>query len=322
MTTKNNKQWKEIGFLISVPTIGCEIVWFAGIIVDIRIHVMGVLSIWIACTLGGAIQTIILHRLFPNRMTWIQVGLIILGWGLSPLFWILLPRKFEIGIIIGLFFGGMFQAMVLKFTIPRLPLISVVISGIGWGIGGSLVVSLTFILSESPIFISLMLASGVIVGGLGNGLMVYSLYSYKETIVPNREIHTNRYFLIWGMTSFVVILVLILIFPSQGGNVKVDATNIQIRGLMMALNSYCSDNNHYPNTKQGLLALLSNPMPKKIPQYWQGPYIRSKRIPEDGWGRGFKYISNGKSFEIISYGADNKLGGEDSDSDIVYSDIC
>jgi general secretion pathway protein G len=49
---------------------------------------------------------------------------------------------------------------------------------------------------------------------------------------------------------------------------------------------------------------------------WRGPYI-SKPVPSDPWGRDFEYESDGKSFDLISYGADGIEGGEGDDSDIV-----
>jgi len=49
---------------------------------------------------------------------------------------------------------------------------------------------------------------------------------------------------------------------------------------------------------------------------WKGPYI--KGIPLDPWSREYVYRCPGTrgEFDIISYGADGRPGGQDEDADI------
>ena len=128
--------------------------------------------------------------------------------------------------------------------------------------------------------------------------------------------------------SFIEVMVVIIILGVLSGIVgvylfdaaekaKVDATKAQIRSLETALDLYRLHNSRYPLSEQGLKALLNKPELGIIPKNWNGPYIRGNNLPKDAWGNKFSYISlNGKTFEIISLGADGIEGGKDLDLDI------
>jgi general secretion pathway protein G len=65
---------------------------------------------------------------------------------------------------------------------------------------------------------------------------------------------------------------------------------------------------------------------KKLPSSGEGldTVYGSQRVPTDGWGKEFSYLSpgpNGLKYDIISYGADGTEGGEDNDADIKYSEM-
>mgnify|MGYP001186813755 CR=1 FL=1 len=95
-----------------------------------------------------------------------------------------------------------------------------------------------------------------------------------------------------------------------------------IGDLETALDIYRLHNSRYPTSEQGLKSLLSIPEVGLIPKNWNGPYIRSTKVPGDSWGNPFRYISNnGRDFEIVSLGADGADGGTDLDADINSSDL-
>ncbi|NOG55769.1 MAG: type II secretion system major pseudopilin GspG [Planctomycetes bacterium] len=53
---------------------------------------------------------------------------------------------------------------------------------------------------------------------------------------------------------------------------------------------------------------------------WKGPYIEKRSAIEDPWGEDFIIRIPGEKspdFDIISYGADKKPGGEEEDADII-----
>ncbi|MBI2560675.1 MAG: type II secretion system protein GspG, partial [Planctomycetes bacterium] len=52
---------------------------------------------------------------------------------------------------------------------------------------------------------------------------------------------------------------------------------------------------------------------------WHGPYLAKKNVPKDPWGNEYVYTypGNNGEFDIISYGADGKEGGEGENADVV-----
>ena len=88
-----------------------------------------------------------------------------------------------------------------------------------------------------------------------------------------------------------------------------------IRALESALNLYKLDNFVYPNTDQGLDALVSKPASTPEPRNWK-QYM--DRLPKDPWGNDYQYLSPGVqgSVDIFSFGADGQLGGDEVNADI------
>ncbi len=93
-----------------------------------------------------------------------------------------------------------------------------------------------------------------------------------------------------------------------------------IMALETALKMYKMDNGMYPTTIQGLKALIKKPDVPPIPQHYKpGGYLDTDKVPLDPWGHPYIYRSpgeNGRPFEIISLGADGKVGGTGVNADI------
>lgn len=134
-----------------------------------------------------------------------------------------------------------------------------------------------------------------------------------------------------GMT-FIEILVVMLILAliagiigtqllGQAEKAKVDTTKIQMKSLSAALDFYRLHNSTYPATEQGLEALIRTPEVGIIPKNWQGPYLNSNNVPQDGWKNPFVYSSERNTFVIISLGADGLEGGTELDADISTQDL-
>jgi len=98
---------------------------------------------------------------------------------------------------------------------------------------------------------------------------------------------------------------------------RITVTRAEISHLERSLGIFHLDNGFYPTTKQGLAALVIKPeiLPEPL-KYDKKGYI--KKIPKDGWKRDFIYRSPGQhgDFDIISFGADGKKGGEGISADI------
>ena len=99
---------------------------------------------------------------------------------------------------------------------------------------------------------------------------------------------------------------------------RITATSVQIANLESVLELYRMDSARYPSTEQGLDALVNEPDDAR--NYPDGGYLRKGRVPVDPWGNPYEYEQPGqintRSFDIWSFGADGKSGGDGVDADI------
>lgn len=100
---------------------------------------------------------------------------------------------------------------------------------------------------------------------------------------------------------------------------KKDTVCLKMSDLEKRLDMFKLDNGSYPDTEEGFEALMSNPDSDKYPNYRASPYL--KQIPKDSWHTPFVYVKQGESFELISFAADRKEGGEGTNKDILFS-VC
>ena len=99
------------------------------------------------------------------------------------------------------------------------------------------------------------------------------------------------------------------------GESKTKAAKVQIEDLSATMDMYKLDAGSYPNSQQGLQALIEAPDNAKR---WNGPYLSKSKIPLDPWQNEYHFVSPGEhgKFDIFSYGADDKEGGEGEDRDV------
>jgi general secretion pathway protein G len=134
--------------------------------------------------------------------------------------------------------------------------------------------------------------------------------------------NSHRGFTLIEIMVVVVILAVLgaLVVPqilSKVDQARVTAAKTDIRTISQALDSYRLDNFKYPTTEQGLAALVKQPVDPTITNYATGGYLRT--IPKDPWGNPYLYITpgtEGRDYDITSYGRDGKPGGEGPDADI------
>ncbi|MDL1967403.1 MAG: type II secretion system major pseudopilin GspG [Deltaproteobacteria bacterium] len=104
--------------------------------------------------------------------------------------------------------------------------------------------------------------------------------------------------------------------PDEARQLK---AKMQIEILETALKLYKLDNGMYPDTGQGLRALVEKPDTGTLSKKWsKGGYLEKGKIPKDPWGNNFVYLCPGVNYDydIMSYGADGLPGGEGKDKDI------
>jgi len=99
------------------------------------------------------------------------------------------------------------------------------------------------------------------------------------------------------------------------GESKVKAARIQIESLGSALDLYYLDMGRYPNSSDGLAALVQRP---GNAEEWNGPYLKGGVVPSDPWGHAYLYRSpvEHAPYEIVSYGSDGQEGGAGTAADI------
>jgi len=122
-----------------------------------------------------------------------------------------------------------------------------------------------------------------------------------------------------GMTLVEIIIVVVIIAMLVGviglklggklGQAKEDIAKIAIADLEGSLLLYMVEVGNYPNSNEGLEALLENP--GNSPN-WHGPYL--KKDPKDPWGNPYVYRFPGQhspEFDLCSNGMDGVEGTED-----------
>ncbi len=98
---------------------------------------------------------------------------------------------------------------------------------------------------------------------------------------------------------------------------KVSATKIQMNSLSENLKEFRRHCGQYPTTEQGLEALVSKPTTgRDCPRYPPNAVIDA--VPKDPWDNDYIYESDGKNFNIISYGNDGAEGGDGYGVDISF----
>lgn len=100
---------------------------------------------------------------------------------------------------------------------------------------------------------------------------------------------------------------------------RITKAKLDIKAVESALKIYKLENSIYPTTEQGLEALVTQTQTEPVPNsFKKGGYLEGG-VPKDPWGGEYLYRSpgeNDRDYEIISYGADRKEGGEGVDADI------
>ncbi len=93
-----------------------------------------------------------------------------------------------------------------------------------------------------------------------------------------------------------------------------ETAKTDIKGsLALSLDMYELDNGVYPNSSQGLDALVNKPSSPPTPTNWHGPYLK-KKLPLDPWGHTYVYTSPGahnNDYDLCSCGPDGVEGGDD-----------
>ncbi len=119
----------------------------------------------------------------------------------------------------------------------------------------------------------------------------------------------------------VVLVILALLAAWVGPRVvgymsssKVKTAHVQIAAYQTALELYHLDLGRYPQTAEGLAALVAAPAGALG---WAGPYL-DKNVANDPWGTPYDYVASADAsiYKLRSFGADGHDGGEGDNADI------
>lgn len=127
---------------------------------------------------------------------------------------------------------------------------------------------------------------------------------------------SSRGFTLVELLIVMVILGLLasLVAPKMFGKVassKIQTAKTQMELISTALDMYKLDVGTYPADLSSLVSSNAN--------NWQGPYL-PKEVPNDPWGNPylFQFPGQNSEYDLVSYGSDGKVGGEDEAADVVY----
>ena len=105
-------------------------------------------------------------------------------------------------------------------------------------------------------------------------------------------------------------------FLGQISQSEVTAARAQLDAFDKALQAYRIDTGRFPSASQGLQVLVTQPAGEAR---WRGPYLQGA-IPLDPWGQAYRYIapgSNGREYDLVSFGPDRAPGGSGDSADLV-----
>ena len=135
----------------------------------------------------------------------------------------------------------------------------------------------------------------------------------------------NRYQNSKGFTLIELLVVIVIIgllaslvapkLFGKLGTAKVKTAKAQVEMIVTGLDAFKLDVGRYPTTDEKLEVLWKDPGNIKN---WKGPYL-PKPVLADPWENPYFYKAPGadkKPYDLKSFGADGKEGGEGDDKDI------
>ena len=124
-----------------------------------------------------------------------------------------------------------------------------------------------------------------------------------------------------GFTILEIVIVFILLAGimafvgpkifEQMGKAKSQEAKIRIQDMAGRIEMYKLEVGRYP---ENLQALVKQPPGA---DKWSGPYAKESDL-KDAWGKDYHYTvpGQGKAFDLVSLGADNREGGDGENRDV------
>jgi general secretion pathway protein G len=139
----------------------------------------------------------------------------------------------------------------------------------------------------------------------------------KQSLFTNQRGFTLIEIMVVVVILGILAAIVVPRFLDKPDEARITRAAADIESIEQALAMFKLDNGFYPNTEQGLEALVTKPETGRIPKkYPERGYL--KNVPVDPWENPYVYLSPGVHdyIDIISYGADGEPGGDGSNADI------
>jgi general secretion pathway protein G len=149
-----------------------------------------------------------------------------------------------------------------------------------------------------------------------------------DSFMRSRKNSTNKTHGAFTLMELLIVILILgmlagLIVPNiigQKDRAQQDLVCIQFKNVSQALELFKSDNGSYPETEEGLVALMTNPDEDKYTGFLPGGYIKGAKSLKDPWKHDYLYLRLDEGgYDIMSMGGDGKEGGTDGDKDIRLS---
>lgn len=127
----------------------------------------------------------------------------------------------------------------------------------------------------------------------------------------------------YTLTEMLVVIAIIgliaaVLTPSlmgQLGRARAKSAQLQLESVAAAVEMFHADVGRYPTASEGLRALVDEPADA---EGWTGPYLKSVKALKDPWTGDILYrAADDGNFEVVSLGADRKIGGAGTKRDLV-----
>ena len=135
-----------------------------------------------------------------------------------------------------------------------------------------------------------------------------------------RDLHSGFTLIEIMVVVIIVGLLAAVVVPQFLGRVddaRVAKAKQDIQAIQTALTMFRLDNFVYPTTEMGLKALAEKPDSTTVKNWRPGGYLQ--HVNKDPWGNDYQYHlpgTHGGEYDLYSFGADGRLGGEGYDADI------
>ena len=146
--------------------------------------------------------------------------------------------------------------------------------------------------------------------------MMIRRYDEQALTDPEAGLTLIEIMVVVVIIGILATIIVINVLPSQN-RAMIEKARADVSQLESALEMYRLTFNAYHTTEQGLEVLVTAPDDARLAaRYPDGGFIN--RLPRDPWDNEYQYVIPGEygRFDIWSFGADGRVGGEGEDADI------